>query len=227
MRRRHVHHTRYDDAQLRAKFRSATKVYDRQWAHIDDMIRGIVAGSGNRSFVDGHRKVVLIDGIYRTQISRAIAKDADQEVTSALMTGEARSAIRDTAKIGRLDAKTIGVVLGAHASLVALLKEAFPNKEESTGLRSFASKYLLFHAQYTPIFDSFADETMPKYEDRKPMTTAVAHLSETWPLTTNMDRQYRWFALRFLALRDHLDLLAEKTTIKYVDQMLWSEQPNT
>ena len=219
-------HLRYNDRQRLKKYNLARREYAKRWQHVDEMIRDVVVANVGSSFWAVHTKVVLIDGIYRTQLSRSIAKRADESVLASLMKSKPMAAIAKSAKLSRLDDTTIKSVPDSHGVLISSLKNAFDPTKEPKELRSFASKYLQFHAPATtPIFDNYANDAMPKYADRQPIRSRVDELAKRYPWDETIDRDYRWHALRFLALTEHLSSPGVTPTIKHVDQMLWMEVP--
>lgn len=215
---------RYNDAQLLGKYAAAAVAYARYWQHIDVMMRGVVKVNSAVGCVPVHTKVVLIDSIYRSQLSRSVGSKAHRAVAEALaQVPGVHTAIDKLATARRLNTKTMPKVLAAHNEIMSAANAAIPSDSQVSDLRSFASKYLHFHAEVAPIYDSITSGVISRFTDRRDMRTRVSAYETAISDIVRVDPSYRWYIVRFLALMEHLASLGTTATVKEIDHMLWIE----
>lgn len=113
----------------------------------------------------------------------------------------------------KISAENAEVVLAAHNRLTDVIASSIGMRK-----RSFASKYLHFHAPAAvPIYDSLADATLRRYLPRR------ARIPTRWAA---YDRPYAQFLSRFLELRDSIrDDFGHVLSPREMDRLLWKVAP--
>ncbi len=216
--------TRYDDPQRLAKYAASATSYASDWQHIDVMMRGVVRANPGVGFAPVHTKVVLIDGIYRSQLNRSVGENAHVGVAKALVNAPGvHAAVARQANSTQVTAATMADVIDVHGQIMAAAGAAIPVGSQVSDLRSFASKYLHFHAEIAPIYDSYTSGMISRFTDSRDVRTRVRANEAAVPLPVGVDASYRWYVVRFLALFDHFASLHVSASVKEIDHMLWSE----
>jgi hypothetical protein len=218
---------RYEDAELVARYDAGARAYKRDWLHIDEMIRKVVSENCVAGFPHTHTKIVLIDGVYRSQLTRSIGRRAHVEVAEKFVNDANMQVAMDriSAKV-RLCEEVILDVLEAHHIIMSVATSAIPAGSDAKDLRSFASKYLHFHVQIAPIYDSIASGNISRFTGRLPTMDRIRDYEKRIPASSVSDGNYRWYLIRFLALMEHLKSLGRNATVKEVDHMLMIDRRN-
>ena len=214
---------RYDDPERLARYGAGATAYVEAWQHIDVMMRGVVQANSGVAFVPLHTKVVLIDGVYRSQLNRSVGKKAHVEVARALVAASrVHAAVASLVSATKLTTTTMADVIDVHGQIMAAVRTAIPVGSQVSDLRSFASKYLHFHAEIAPIYDSYTSGMISRFTDNRDVRVRVRTNEAAIP-PLGGDTCYRWYVVRFLALIDHLASLNVAASVKEIDHMLWCE----
>src|ERR1019366_4158937 len=120
-----VARTRYKGPEFLERYDAGEKSYRENWEHIDLMMNGVVAANTARTFNSIHTKVVLIDGIYRSQLSRRVGPNAPSLVANELKKSNRTLNAIDSLSISHhLDLSSIAEVLTVHSEIVKVVKLA-------------------------------------------------------------------------------------------------------
>lgn len=217
--------TSTSDQALAASYAQAMAGYDRQWAHVDQVLRQVFDDHPSHRWPDVYVKTVFIDAVYRSSLSRIISqRPADQHVATLLdaHAADLQELVGQITRHSGLNDEALGDVLRAHGAVVELIRSKLGKAP-----RSFVAKYLHFHApEIVPVLDSRAVRNIGRYlkwdSAKEDLTAAKRSLAR---YERGPDPGYYWFAVRFRTLYRHLaqlDLEAP-VTVKGVDHMLWLE----
>jgi hypothetical protein len=210
------------------KYRVALADYQRSWAHVDSALRGIVRDHAGPSLADIYTKVVLINGVYQVQLSRTHGQGALERVANVLAAAEVElaPAIAKLRSHGTLSLAAVADTMTAHTvillALEALGKEIDP-QEPAKIARSFASKYLHFHADIVPIYDSLASNHVARFLSWSDYRQSLRQIQQSAACPPEGDRAYFNYLLQFSLLYEHLCSLMPPglVSVKGIDQMLW------
>jgi hypothetical protein len=211
-----------NDQELIDAYRAAQANYENHWGYIDAALRRVVhpreLNTANAVYVS----VVMIDSVYRTQLSRTFGRD-DPVWHAAQAIYQQRERLvplieRLSDHLG-LSRTSLGDALAAHRTLLAVISEC---QERKAAVRSFASKYLHFAADWVPIYDSMTSGYLSdkhwRWRQFKAIEPELAQLG-----TAAGDETYRRYCIRFLALHERLGglLAGELISVRLLDHMLW------
>ena len=158
-------------------------------------------------------KVILLERVYSAGIQRK--KLTEQVVAKALDSLEAN--IHEMVAYGRihgLNRTSLPTLVSNHADLTRDLFRA----TGTSYLYSFVSKYLHFHSEAYPIFDSRVEARALRMVNTGAMTRAKSSMVRP---SSPLKNYYR-YAVRFLLVYEDAQSLVPGTTVKEVDHLLWS-----
>jgi hypothetical protein len=196
----------------------AIENYQATWQPVDSELYDLCnRRPSHRVFADVYAKVAIIGRVYAAGISRTVRVDGDPEaaVTRGLM--EQADLIDETLftlEDSELDRATVGQIIELHARVARGL---LPHTG-GTWQQSFVSKYLHFHCDRVPVFDSRAE-------------AAIGH-SVNWPAVYSardaIGRPADWltsyynFTTAFVVLYERATSATPvQPTVKEVDYLLW------
>jgi len=206
---------------LTEKYLDASADYQQGWAHIDSALQDVVRSHPRPVWSDTYTKVVLIDGVSRAQLTRNLGREAEENAAHALVASGAQvtSAIDQLRRHSVLSLDAVPHIMAAHTVFLQVLGPTV----EARQLRSLVSKYLHFHADIVPIYDSRAAGHVRRFCTWPRYRQSLGKLGQIVPLVPGGDSAYHEFVLRFLLLFEHLSSLQPPVdvTVKGVDHMLW------
>lgn len=221
---------RYQDRELKAKYDNALADYQRTWAHVDAALRDVVQSHSGFSRSNVYTKVVLINGVYQAQLTRTLRRGALEKVTDALVAAGAdvENAISKLCSRGALSREALPEIMTAHRVTLKALKAVDEELDTATPakiVRSFTSKYLHFHSEIVPIYDSRASNYVGRFLSWPGYRQELRQLQESVPHTPEGDLAYFDYILKFWLLRERLGSLIPLVPVstKGIDHMLWSE----
>ena len=218
-----IHRIRYSDDELLKKYRHSKVRYKEDWAHIDEMIRSTVADCSTDDYVSVHKRVVLVDSIYRSQLNRSVGRFAHSRVAREIASDSAvPAAILQVGRYSALTYQALPAILSAHSAIMTASSKAIPLGSHAASLRSFASKYLHFHATIVPIYDSRAARTISRFAGSNARSD-VDNLNDSLASIDSADISYTSFCCRMVAVVERLRMLGQVPEVKEVDHMLWTE----
>ena len=195
-------------ALTRSQVVAARQRYQGAFQAVDDILLDVYRKSASATLT----KVILLERVYSAGIQRA--KLTEQVVAKAL--DGLKLNINQMAAYGRqngLNRKSLPTLVSNHADLTRDLYRA-------TGvshLNSFVSKYLHFHSDAYPIFDSRVETRALKMVNTRAMTRAKTSMLKP----SNSLKNYYRHAVRFLLVYEDSQSLVPGTTVKEVDHLLW------
>jgi hypothetical protein len=155
--------------------------------------------------------------VYEAGIARSSHAPGDREVAMARgLTAQADLIESALGKLAgrRFDRESAAQIVELHGRVCRAL---LPYTGE-TWQQSFVSKYLHFHCDLIPIYDSRAQEAIGRYVD----WDAVAPVREWLESVPEWARYYRNFAAAFIVLSERIRAeTGLQATVKEVDYLLW------
>jgi hypothetical protein len=203
---------------LKTELASAIDRYRSTWQPVDSELYGLCRRRpSQRVFADVFAKVAIIGRVYEAGISRSSQASGDREAAIARGLIEqadlTEQALQELA--GRqLDRATAAQIVELHGRITRGL---LPHTGE-TWQQSFVSKYLHFHCDLVPIYDSRAQRAIGRFVDWKVVAAVRASLAGL----PDWARAYRNFAAAFVVLRERIAVETSiPATVKEVDHLLW------
>jgi hypothetical protein len=209
---------RHDSAKLEAQLSGAIERYRATWQPVDSELYSLCRRRpGQRTFADVFAKVAIIGRVYEAGIARSSQASGDRE--AAVARGLAGQADLIEAGLGKLAARRFDRESAAEiVELHGRVCRALLPHTGGTWQQSFVSKYLHFHCDIIPIYDSRAQEAIGHHVD----WDTVTPVRESLGFLPEWARYYRNFTAAFIVL--HERIAAEtplQATVKEVDHLLW------
>jgi hypothetical protein len=170
-----------------------------------------------RSFADVYTKVAIIGRVYAAGLSRSSRADADAEaeVTRGLI-GLADLIEQSLGNLAgrQFDRVTAAQIVELHGRVTRGL---LPHTGE-TWQQSFVSKYLHFHCDLVPIYDSNAQGAIGRFVNWR----LVGPVRDSMAEAPDWARAYRNFVAAFIVLCDRINAETSLTaSVKETDHLLW------
>jgi hypothetical protein len=192
--------------------------YQAKWYAVDQELYELCRRRpGQRDFADVYAKVTIIGRVYAAGISRSSRADGDRE--AAVAEGVVRhaaemEAVLETLAGAQFDRVTTARIIELHAHTTRGLKQYTGERS----LQSFVSKYLHFHCELVPIFDSRAEASIGEFVD----WGSVYRIREAVGRPSDWLTRYYNFATAFVALSERIAAeTGAKASVKDIDHMLW------
>lgn len=207
-------------------YEAALQHYESGWKSVDAVLREVVKSAGWTDFGAVYTKVVFVNGVYAARLDRSLGSGAVRDCASKLLeAGERLSPIlADLASQGGLlTSDAAQAAISAHGWILAALQ---PEGSTNTTVRSFASKFLHFHAEVAPIFDGTASGATASFRRLGPQIRSRRALrlerDACRPEHDDWDARYFQHVVRVRMLWDHLaaHVSPERLTVKGIDHML-------
>jgi hypothetical protein len=207
-----------DESDLAASLARAVEDYRATWQPVDSELYDLCRRRpGQRAFADVYTKVAIIGRVYAAGISRTVRVDGNPEASVARGLMEQASLIDETLDAladSQLDRATAGSIIELHARVARGL---LPHTGE-IWQQSFISKYLHFHCNLIPVYDSRAEAAIGRYVNW-PTVYSVRHsIGRPADWLTN----YYNFVTAFVVLYEQAAAAnAVRPNVKEVDYLLW------
>ena len=200
----------------------AIKHYKRTWSTVDSELYNLCCRHrpGHRSLADVYPKVAIINRVYAAGLSRSFkapSGGAEMAVTDGLirLADLIEQSLKDLA--GRqFDRQSAARVVELHGKVARGLLPYTDN----TWQQSFVSKYLHFHCDIIPIYDSYADHAISGLVERRGQ--AVRTVRTSLPSAPPSALAYRSFVAAFVVLRERISTETSiRASVKETDHLLW------
>ncbi len=203
---------------LAAELACAVASYRSAWQAVDSELYQLCRSRlSQRNFVDVYAKVVVIGRVYAAGISRSSRALGDREAEVARGLIEVADLIEESLGEltgGEFDRATAVEVVRLHGSVTRSLL----SRTGDVWLTSFVSKYLHFHCDIFPIYDSRAAKTIGRFVSWPVVSSVRAAIAEP----ADWDRAYYNFVAAFLVLQERIDTETSiSPTVKETDHLLW------
>jgi len=193
--------------------------YRMYWQQVDKILYRVARPhTGPLTDAEVNAKLLIIGRSYATGIERQVS---DVEPSAMERLSQFFAANRDAidglvteaAELQEpLTAETLRAIVAIHGRFVSLL-QGVTRPDETP--RSFASKYLHFHAPALPIYDSYAAErALPSLYRWQPDF-------EVFQLPDEADHYYARFVFRFWQLYREASALTQDVSVRLLDYYLW------
>jgi hypothetical protein len=203
----------------RAKFEKAVEDYNDNWRKADGILYAMCRDCKEHTSAENvNAKVLIIGRSYASGIERAVASNGGQAsaltrvTTRVLANGSKLDAICDELRSieDPLTVDKLRIIVQQHARFLEVLHGLGKNVP-----RSFASKYLHFHAPVVPVYDSYADARL---------TTLVPWQTKLKEFDApERDDLYYWFVCRFWRVYRAVHERFPSATVKEIDAyLLWN-----
>jgi hypothetical protein len=204
-------------------YEKVVKEYKEEWQLLDDTLFRLCREHPDHTLPSLHAKLWVIGRTYATGIERLVTKKdtpfANEQGGSLLRVTDCLCKNRETldALFAELrenakafDPQSLKSVVAIHGRFVTLLANV---ARDGCSLRTFASKYMHFHNQAVPIYDSVARERLWKLD-------GVANPSKSIERPKGADEEYFDYVVRFHQLYDLIESRKLPLEVKYVDKYL-------
>jgi len=223
------------------QFGKCSQYYERTWKPADELLYDFCKrypGHSDEAYV--YSKVFLIDGAYRAGIARTAGKleegPVDDPATKDVYYRAAKVLLEHAQQCDDIIATCgclcepfrethIRTAVEAHREFEKLFQQSGFTRD-GAALRSFASKYLHFHAPIVPIIDSKAEGAAQSHcYLRNGPNLVHAHVEQELG-KNNYDDCYLCFVCRWWCLFRHAQELGLEPTPRSLDVYLWlAESP--
>lgn len=203
---------------LAASLAWAIENYRATWQPVDSELYDLCNRRPSQGvFADVYAKVAIIGRVYAAGISRTVRVDGDPEAAVARGLMEQADLIDetlDTLADSQLDRATAGQIIELHARVARGL---LPH---TGGIwqQSFVSKYLHFHCDRVPVYDSRAEAAI----GRSVNWPGVYSARDTIGRPADWLTSYYNFTTAFVVLYERATSVTPvEPTVKEVDYLLW------
>lgn len=206
------------DVDLTSRLTEAIKSYEASWSPVDSELYNLCRRrASHRDFADVYTKVAMIGRVYEAGVAGAWRGEGDPEIEITRVLIEQADLIESGLR--RLENRPFDRQAAAETvELHGHVVRAISHRTKGVFLASFVSKYLHFHCQIVPIYDSNAQAAIGQFVDWDavtPIRDAMAELPE-WA------RTYRNFVAAFVVLYQRFSIKTSlRPTVKEVDHLLW------
>ena len=203
---------------LGAQLARAIESYRATWQPVDSELYDLCRRRpSQRTFADVYTKVAIIGRVYEAGISRAWrgAGDPETEVTNEVMEQAdlIEHALSDLAG-HQFDRATAAQIVELHGHVT----KSLTHRSGGVWLTSFVSKYLHFHCDIVPIYDSNAQRTIGRFVDRRLVADVRASMADL----PEWARAYLNFVSAFVLLWERIEAETSiEPSVKEVDHLLW------
>jgi hypothetical protein len=196
----------------------AIEDYRATWHPVDCELYDICRRRpSQRTFADVYTKVAIIGRVYAAGISRTVQVDGDPEAAVARGLVEQAGLIDQmlqTLVDSQLDRTAASKIIELHARVARGL---LPHTG-GTWQQSFVSKYLHFHCNVVPVYDSRAEAAIGRFVN----WSAVYSARHTIGHPADWLTRYYNFATAFVVLYERAAAATLiQPTVKEVDYLLW------
>lgn len=203
---------------LAAALSQAIEGYRATWQPVDSELYDLCRRrASQRAFADVYTKVTIIGRVYAAGIPRTVRADGDPEAAVARGIMEQADLIDKTLHAladAQLDRATAGQVIELHARTARGLRP----HTGGTWQQSFVSKYLHFHCDLVPVYDSRAEAAIGRFVS----WPAVYGVRNSIGRPADWLTRYYNFATAFVTLYESAAAAASvHATVKDVDYLLW------
>jgi hypothetical protein len=203
---------------LAALLARAIEDYRATWQPVDSELYDLCRRRpSQQAFADVYAKVAIIGRVYAAGISRTVRVDGDPEAAVARGLMEQAALIDETLHTlagSQLDRATAGQIIELHARITRGL---LPHTS-GTWQQSFVSKYLHFHCDLVPVYDSRAQAAIGHFISRPAVYSARESIGRPADWLTS----YYNFATSFVALYERAAAaVLIQPSVKEVDYLLW------
>ena len=206
-----------NESDLVASLGSATEDYRATWQPADSELYDLCRRrSSQRAFADVYTKVAIIGRVYDAGIRRTVQVDGDPEaavarglMAQADLIDEALHALAGS----QLDRATAGQIIELHARVARGLRP----HAGGTWQQSFVSKYLHFHCEQVPVYDSRAEANIGRFVSWPAVYSARNSIGRPTDWLTS----YYNFATAFVVLYERAAATPIRPSVKEVDYLLW------
>jgi hypothetical protein len=207
-----------NESDLSASLARAIQNYRASWLPVDlELYELCRRRPGQRAFADVYTKVAIIGRIYSAGISRTVRVEGDPEASVAHGLMEQASLIDETLDAladSQLDQTTAGQIIELHARVTRGL---LPHTGE-VWQQSFVSKYLHFHCDLVPVYDSRAAAAIGRYVN----WPTVYGVRDSIGRPADWLTKYYNFATAFVVLYEQTAAnTPDRPSVKEVDYFLW------
>jgi hypothetical protein len=207
-----------DELDLGAKLARAIDGYRATWRTVDAELYDLCRRRpSQRIFADVYAKVAVIGRVYVAGVSRSSHAPGDREAEMARGLIGLADLIEETLAdlAGRqFDRATAAQIVELHGRVTRGL---LPHTGD-VWLPSFVSKYLHFHCDRVPIYDSNAASVIGCFVDRRLVADVRALMTDV-PVCA---LAYRKFVAAFVVLQERINAeTSVAATVKEVDHLLW------
>jgi hypothetical protein len=197
--------------------------HEQNWTALDNALYDLCKKHPDHStYASINAKLFIIGRSYATGIERKVPSSGYQGSSMIKVAGhfyENRTKLEEIFRVlteisEPLDTKEkLNEIIRQHGILVHLISEI---TRENQSTRSFASKYMHFHCPAVPIFDSWAEWSLPKLYPWDDNTFKVPDLPP------DADETYGWFAIHFWNLYLEARKNRDNVSVKSIDNfLLW------
>jgi len=197
-----------DGLDLGAKLARAIDGYRATWRTVDAELYDLCRRRpSQRIFADVYAKVAVIGRVYVAGVSRSSHAPGDREAEMA----------RGLIGLADLIEETLADLAGRQFDRATAAQIVEPHTGD-VWLPSFVSKYLHFHCDRVPIYDSNAASVIGCFVDRRLVADVRALMTDV-PVCA---LAYRKFVAAFVVLQERINAeTSVAATVKEVDHLLW------
>lgn len=204
---------------LESQLSRAIEHYQSAWQAVDTELYGLCRRRpSHRKFTDVYAKVTVIHRVYRAGLTHAWkgsrdpeAKTANILIAHADLIERALRGLQDRP----LDQDTVVEIIRLHGAITRALQPSAGDR----WLTSFVSKYLHFHCDIVPIYDSRSASNINNFIDRR----AARSIRSSVPAPPGRILAYYRFATKFLALHELIETETRlRPACKEIDHLLLS-----
>lgn len=197
----------------------AVSAFQEDWGAVDDVLYGLCRehpGHDDRRWLAA--KVVLISRAYAAGLERCLQPPPGKQaimVVANHMHAQGAAVDEAVARVCSvcepLTPADFSEICAAHGALLAVLKGCCNTGKTP---RSFAAKYLHFHAPVVPIYDGKTAAALARLVPWREVGEPLAQSGEA-------DEEYWAFCARFLRLYETCCAVGLETSVKTLDAWLW------
>ena len=203
---------------LAAALPRAIEDYRASWQPVDSELYDLCRRRpSQRAFADVYTKVAMIGRVYAAGVSRTVRVDGDPETAVARGLMEQADLLDKTLHAlagAQLDRALAAQVIELHARVVRGLRQ----HTGGTWQQSFVSKYLHFHCDLVPVYDSRAEASIGRFVS----WPAVYGVRDSIGRPVDWLTKYYNFVTAFITLYESAATVASvHATVKEIDYLLW------
>jgi hypothetical protein len=213
-----------DPSGLADSLMQAVDSYRETWEPVDaELYQLCRRRSSHQAFADVYTKVAIIGRTYAAGISRTVRADGDPEAAVArglMYQGEPINEQLSALATRRFDWGLVSAIIELHAQVVRGLLPFTAGVWQ----QSFVSKYLHFHCEIVPVYDSRDEAAIGRFVSWPVVYAAREALGrpEDW-LTS-----YYNFATAFMVLYEEASASSStQLSVKELDYLLWRPAPRS
>jgi hypothetical protein len=201
---------------LTNRLSQAIRDYEASWKPVDSELYDLCHRRSHDDFQDVHTKVAIVGRVYQAGIIRAWRGEGKAENEIAKVLTEQADPIKSglqRLKGQPFDRQAAREIVQLHGRVTT----AISRRSGNVFLTSFVSKYLHFHSDIVPIYDSIAQAAIGKLIDRRLVRPIRKALS-----APEYSSVYLNFVAAFVVLHERAYTeTTVKPTVKQLDHLLW------